>query len=104
MQLMLGFFYQRDFPFRDEWVLAKVAPTLRIDHETWPRAQDQFGSPDPEMAVGVVTVTQHDGAWRAECIHPGDGEPVAVGGVASREEALAALKAAVRQPWLGRDY
>lgn len=105
MQILIGIFQRHIVGWGDiHWTLEQVGPTVQVDHETWPRWHDDGRFAEQPVAIGVVVVTSCDEVWRAECAHPRDGTTVVVGGQPGRDEALTALKTAVREHWHGKVY
>jgi hypothetical protein len=101
MQILIGLFQCHSDGWGSlSWTLDHVAPTIQINHDTWPLPGDDDRFAGQPAALGIVTLT-HDGErnpykpWRAECGHPGNGEVINTGDMEIREKALEALKKAV---------
>lgn len=101
MHILIALFQQhRDRNWHEFWTIEEVGPTVPVVYNTWPKYHDTGDSqsgPDMPAAIGVVVLTCTDDVWRAECGHPGGGDPVVVGGRATRQDALEDLKKAVRE-------
>lgn len=93
--ILIALFQQHLDGWNRYWTIEQVGATIQVDADTWPRNVDGVELWSNPCAIGIVTVTHADGVWRAECQHP-DGEEVAAAGFMDKDEALEALRIAVR--------
>lgn len=93
--ILVALFQQHLDGWNRYWTIEQVGATIKVDVDTWPRNVDGVESWSNPCAIGIVTLAHADGVWRAECQHP-DGDEVVTANRTSKDEALDALRQAVR--------